>query len=381
MLWNELIARAVMKKASYIYISPNYAQSKKIIYGSIDALTGKSMIDYIPKELIASKNEQELTIKLINGSIIRCLGGDDPDKLRGITGDTMIFDEYAFMKPEAWEILRPILVQSQGTAIFCTTPNGTNHAYDLYESYRDRGGIYWTSIMDVSRTQAIDLKDLEEEKKDMPQAMFDQEFLCKFLDGADAVFKRPEQNIIEDELDYTDGKIRIGIDPAGHGNDYTALVVLHENTGHILETKTWRQTEWDVTADRIRAMWLEYGKPEIIMDTTGAGQALMDFMKNVPNIYPFVFTEKSREELLHHLQIKLETRDLSIPDNPSLISELKSFRYQIHGTRMRMEVPEGKHDDLVFALALSVWQWDKPKQTYRSRPKAGMNLAPDYYRL
>lgn len=44
----------------------------------------------------------------------------------------MVFSEYAFQNPTAWEVMRPILAENGGWAIFNSTPNGKNHFYELY---------------------------------------------------------------------------------------------------------------------------------------------------------------------------------------------------------------------------------------------------------
>jgi hypothetical protein len=42
-------------------------------------------------------------------------------------------DEYAFMKPNVWEfIVRPMLMLSEGGALFIGTPAGKNHFYDMW---------------------------------------------------------------------------------------------------------------------------------------------------------------------------------------------------------------------------------------------------------
>ena len=51
--------------------------------GEFDQYEGIADIDYIPQEMIASKNSSELKIRLTNGSLIQLAGSDDIDRLVG----------------------------------------------------------------------------------------------------------------------------------------------------------------------------------------------------------------------------------------------------------------------------------------------------------
>ena len=52
---------------------------------------------------------------------------DDPDNARGHTADLVIVDEVGMVKPAAWyEVLRPMLMDTGGSAFLGGTPNGRN---------------------------------------------------------------------------------------------------------------------------------------------------------------------------------------------------------------------------------------------------------------
>ena len=74
-----------------------------------------------------------MKITLWNGSIIQIIGTDNYDSIRGTNPRGCVFSEYAFQHPLAWEVVKPILKVNKGWAVFNTTPNGKNHAFDLYQ--------------------------------------------------------------------------------------------------------------------------------------------------------------------------------------------------------------------------------------------------------
>ena len=122
--FNLMIREAVSKVAVYYYIFPTYAQAKKVLWDSITN-AGERFLDYIPKELIQSKNNQEMKIYLINGSLIQLVGSDKIDSLVGTNPQGVIFSEYALQDPAAYQFLSPILLANKGWAIFisCVSPN------------------------------------------------------------------------------------------------------------------------------------------------------------------------------------------------------------------------------------------------------------------
>jgi len=72
-------------------------------------------------------------IELINGSEICLKGADNEDSLRGVSLDYCIMDEVSDMKRNVWqEIIRPMLTDRIGKALFIGTPKGKNHFWELF---------------------------------------------------------------------------------------------------------------------------------------------------------------------------------------------------------------------------------------------------------
>ena len=109
------------------YVAPTYRQAKQIIW---DDLKEKMLACRWAKKI----NESDLTIRLVNNSIIHLRSADNPDSLRGISIDHLIMDECAMIDHKTWtEVLRPALSDRKGHAMFITTPKGHNWVYDLYQ--------------------------------------------------------------------------------------------------------------------------------------------------------------------------------------------------------------------------------------------------------
>lgn len=75
----NLCIRACLRRVCVVYyIFPTYSQAKKVIWDSITN-SGQRILDFIPDELIASKNGQEMKIRFKNGSLLQLVGSDNFD--------------------------------------------------------------------------------------------------------------------------------------------------------------------------------------------------------------------------------------------------------------------------------------------------------------
>lgn len=173
----------------YFYIFPSYTQGKKVIWDGIDE-SGNRLLDYIPKALIDGKpNQTEMKLRFINGSIIQIIGSDNPDAIRGTNPKGVVLSEYALQDPRIWtEVLSPILVKNKGWAIFNTTPQGRNHAYDLWDNAQN--SPYWfCQKLTVDDTGLISKEEIERERQEgRSEEIIQQEYYCSFDRGVDGSY-------------------------------------------------------------------------------------------------------------------------------------------------------------------------------------------------
>ena len=123
----ELLKAAINRpNETYFYCAPTYRMAKDIAWKEIKKL--------IPPQWIASKNETDLKIELINGSLIELKGTENAMTLRGRSLAGVVLDEAAFMDSDVWfQVIRPALADKQGWALFISTPDGTaSWFYDLW---------------------------------------------------------------------------------------------------------------------------------------------------------------------------------------------------------------------------------------------------------
>lgn len=252
------------------YIAPTFEQAKKIMWPLLKSL-GR-----MEKEggIIKSTYENTAVATLINGRRISIKGADRPDSLRGVGISYAVLDEYAFMKPEVWElIVSPALADVEGSALFIGTPEGKNHFYELWrdakektkEAYKDD----WESWQFESlRNPTLSSKEISRRIAGMSVSAARQEFGASFNSGG-GVHLREEWWKVAPEP--KEGDYYIAVDLAGFSSagslkkgqlklrDESSIAVVKVNTDgwHVKEIIT---GQWDVreTALRIVKAYRDY---------------------------------------------------------------------------------------------------------------------------
>lgn len=183
-------------KTVVYYVSPTYKQSKNIMFELIKK--------YIPQGWTKKVNETELTFEFVNGSRIMLKGADSsPDSLRGVRIDFLVCDEVAFFKNwnTVWEnVLRPTLIDSQGSAMFISTPNGYNHFYDMFMQGKVSDSKEWSSYRSTSYDNEYLVRgEIDKAKEDNDLDVFAQEYMAEFKRFRGLVFKdfSKERHVIE----------------------------------------------------------------------------------------------------------------------------------------------------------------------------------------
>jgi phage terminase large subunit len=151
------------------YLSPTYAQSKKVAWTYLKDATYP-----IPG---MKANEAELRVDLPGGARIQLAGADNPDSLRGIYADGVVMDEFAFMSGEMWsKVIRPALADRQGKATFISSVNGRNEFYRLYRQAQEAPEDWFSTNLKAEETGVIAPSELKSLKREMSEAEFAQEF-------------------------------------------------------------------------------------------------------------------------------------------------------------------------------------------------------------
>lgn len=341
----------MLKKGIYYYFLPTYAQAKQVVWDNL-------INEHLPVQCYERKNDSELAIYYKNGSLQRFVGCEDPDRHAGINPIDVVFDEYSkYKNDKIWtKIVQPILRENSGTATFIFTPEGRNFSFDLLS--RARTNPEWfVSVKNVYQTHSHTNKELKEVQKDTPEILFKQEYLCDFLDNASGVFRRCRENVWDCSEINLKHQFQVGVDLAKY-NDWTVITPFDLNTWKVMPQDRFNQIDWNLQKARIEARAMKYNNAKVIIDATGVGNPVAeDLDYSGLDVEPFVFTERSKKDLLTNLALKIEQDLIKLPNDEGLLQELESMVYERSDNgKLKMVVPQGMTDDRIMSLALSVWE-------------------------
>lgn len=351
---NGTIVKMVERVGLYWHVLPTYQQGRKIIWDGVDG-QGHPYLSYFPGELVARTRDDLMMVKLANGSVYQVVGGDQPDRLVGSNPVGVIMSEYSLHNPECWDLIRPILVENGGWAVFIYTPRGHNHGLDLLKQAQEGEDWFWEklSIEDTRRhdgTPIVTDQAVEEERRSgMPEELIKQEFYVDFnapLVGA----------YYGDQLDLAEQEGRIGDVP------WNKQLPVY--------------TAWDLGMSDAMIIWffqIDGGYANFIDYYAGSGAGLEHYAKMLekkPYIYKHHYaphdiavreigTGKSRLEVGYKLGINFRIAPkLSLEDG---INACKMIL-----TRCRFD--EGRCRHGIEALRQYSRQYDRKNRIWGSRP-------------
>ncbi len=197
--YSDQVFRLTQEHGVY-YVAPTFDQAKRIMWPKLFELLGHTK----DGGLIENFNINDGWIQLAySHRKIYIKGADNPDSLRGIALSFVVLDEYADMKPSAWEeILEPALMDVQGEALFIGTPKGKNHFYKLFMGALRHGPKGDEPKDGWSDWEAFHFKSLDNpflderevkrmmETSNRPSSVIRQEIEADFVSGGGAVLKR-----------------------------------------------------------------------------------------------------------------------------------------------------------------------------------------------
>jgi hypothetical protein len=346
---NDLIYKALVdgkEDGRYAYLAPYYAQAKSIAF------------DYLMKfsePVRANHNVSELWVELINGARIRLFGADNADSLRGLYLDGVVLDEFADMKPSLWgAVLRPLLSDRRGWAVFIGTPKGHNQFWEIYNN-ATKDNSWYVKTLRASQTGLIPQEELDDAKKMQTQDQYLAEWECDFESAIIGAYYGKEMRQLTDQ-----GRI-LDI-------EYDPMFPVH--------------TAWDLGYSDDTAIWwfqVVHGEIRLLDYHSSNGQPVA--------FYAGIIASRERERgyvygthyLPHDARAKTLASNKSIIEQLSDKIELKSMKIVpmlslqdgIQATRLALTRAwfDHKCEDGIECLRQYQREYDEDKKVFRDKPR------------
>lgn len=343
-----------LKGKEVFYVAPTFQQAKDIMW---------NLLKDLGKDLIKEAWENTATLQLINGRRIKLKGSDRPDTLRGVGVSFVVMDEYAFMKPEVWDlILRPTLSDVQGDALFIGTPEGKNHFYDRWMDGHNPEIEGWESFQFNSLDNpTIKEEELANARMTLTPEAYRQEYEASFEAKGTGAFKAEYIKYADEPQEA--GTIYIAVDPAGFsegaGLTKSGLKKLDEFAIAVVEVSPSGWFIHDIIAGRwgIREAALQvikaaktYRPAAVGIESGSLKNALMPYLDDTMrrlNVYPRIEPvthggKKKNERITWALQGRFQNGKIT----------LKKDHWNKKFTDQLLDFPNPMvHDDLIDALA------------------------------
>ncbi len=190
----ERFKRFLVKQASatagpYFAAAPTHDQAKKIFWDDLKALSLSALHKRRP-------SESERIIYFDNGAEIHVIGLDKPQRIEGIPWKGGGLDEFADLKPDAWESnILPALNTVNPTEpdyrawCWCLgVPDGLNHYYDLCLR-AEQGDDPNFAVFHWKSSEILPPDVIEAVKRAMSARQFRQEFEASFETATGRIYE------------------------------------------------------------------------------------------------------------------------------------------------------------------------------------------------
>jgi hypothetical protein len=316
-------------------------------------------LNQILSPVIKRSSSQERRIELITGGVIELWSLENPDSARGRKYKRLVVNEAA-MVPKleyAWQnVLRPTLTDFQGDGWFFSTPKGYNFFKRGFDYGQDPFMADWLSWqMPTSANPHIKPAEIESARLELPEVVFEQEYLAVFLETAGGVFRGVRKAVEPASWGVENGhKYVAGLD-WGQQRDFTVIVVFDATTGKMVDVDRFNQVGWELQRGRVMSKAKQWNLSLILAEHNSIGGPNIEALERegLP-VLAFETTSASKGPLIESWALAIERGETSLLNDPILIAEHEAYERKISPItgRSSYSAPEGMHDDTVIAAAL-----------------------------
>lgn len=352
-------------KMSVLWVAPVYSITKKTFSNLVNNLIDSGIIQDF------SRADQSITFT--NKSRIEFKSAQNYDNIRGGSYNYVFIDEFAYIDPDAWNmVIRQTLTVVGIKTFISSTPKGKNLFYELaqrgmsvdFEQYKYH-------YMNYLENPYYDLDEVDDAKRTLPEKIFKQEYEAEFMEDGGSVFENISTSAVVERFSnpVRGERYYAGID-LGKQVDYTVLTIMDQN-GKVVFIYRDNNKTWETIIQNLITYLNKY-KPQAYLEVNSIGDPIFEqIKKHYPSLKPFITSSTSKKDLIENLIYGFSTLSIDIPSKklfPELYNELErfSFEYNRKTRNISYSAPAGFHDDTVMSLAITYHSLTskKPVKTY-----------------
>lgn len=311
---------------------------------------------------LVKKNEVNRTLTFLkSGGTIEAQTAHNADTLRGSGQDVLILDEYAYMKPDAWEkVGAPMLLDNDGWALFGSTPNITrNHFYTMTLKARSNEDGRWAYFTCTSHDNPfLSEEALAEIVGDMTDDDYRREVMAEFIPGEGQLFITDENTFWIPDVDKHKNCSKTMTIDWGSRHDATSISIGCNKHKKELALVLYRSMDYPDQLDRIKKLNKTWKPTVIYAESNAMGLPnIQQLQADGLHVEPFNTTAQSKREIIQGLKLAIENHEWQFVDDETGRLELEAYEMKISKMTGQPSygAPSGMHDDTIISRAILVW--------------------------
>lgn len=341
-----------------LIMAPNYSLS------AISFELQRKFVKFFDLE-VERDNNKDRVLELSNGSSVRAGSISQVDSCVGRSYNLIVYDESALSKAgeESFNIaLRPTLDRPGSKAIFISTPRGRKNWFTrFYQRGFSSEYPQWASIhADHLENPRMSIDDVNEARKSMTKAEFDQEYCASFNTYEGQIFEGFEQDCIQSEMpNLEECEIIAGLDPGYRDPMAFVVIAYHYPTDifYVIDEYLQAAKVTSTHAEEMQRLIDKYGVGIIFIDHAAA-----QFAADLAFTYDISSTKAKKQVLegIAYLQNIVENKKLIVLDKcTNTLDTLDQYQWDNNETLVTERPVHSQYCHIADALRYAIYSFTK----------------------
>ena len=284
----------------------------------------------------------------------------DDDALFGEDVASLVVDEASRVPEKSWIALRSTITATEAEARIIGNIRGRNNwAYKLARAAQNgdepEASFHLITAYDAVAGGVMSAKEVRASRRQLPRDAFNELYLCIPTESGANPFGLAEIERCTIPA-LSKNPTRVWGWDIGRKLDWSYGVGLDCNGQQSRDVRV-QHGPWEAIEDRIVT---ETGGIYGMGDATGVGDRVIpELRRRGAPLDPFIFTQRSKQDLLERLKIVIASGALGILRDSVLHRELQEMEYTYNSSGMAYAVPSGMTDDGVMGCGLAVHALDR----------------------
>jgi len=310
-----------------------------------------------------NENDHMITIPA-TGAVLRWMSADNPLSVQGWTLSAAFVDEAQNVTDDVWHNFRPCLSVRNAPLYVFGTPDpvpGNSWYYGSYLRGLDaEEPTYHSFTLSARDNKWMSQEDILDARASSTEREFRMKYLGEWVDAEGSVFRGVDECFTGEWLARPEAghTYAMSLDTA-KVEDFTVAYVIDLCHSRIVAQDRYNGLDYVLLSERNEELYHKWRCEYVHMDSTGAGEPVADmFRRKDLNVLPYMFTAKSKAQLIATLAREIEHKRVIFPkDALELNRELKAFRREVTKSgNIVYTAPVNYHDDCVISAALAVYR-------------------------